>query len=995
MKRDSSKKPELIFTLLIAVLVGFPDILNAQYVSGQTYYGKNQYIEYKCGNYPLVISAPHAGTVTAAEMQDRSCGATDNDMNTYETVLAIRDSIDAKTGKYPHLIINHLRRIKLDPNREVSEATCGDTVALISYKEYHAFIDSARAQMLRSYGKGLYNDFHGHGHAIQRIEIGYMLTSDDLAKPDSSLDSALFINKSGVKYLAGIVPMTFSQLIRGPKSLGNIFEEQGYPAVPSLAQPNPGTASYFDGGFSVGLHGSMNGGTIDGIQLEVNYAGIRDNDANRRAFAGAYSKVMDRFIQVNYFGAKDSVVFGDTVNSLANGNWSSPATWKGGIAPSSTKNVVIGSGTVVTVDVNTAQCKDISFESADSKLAMAADGILNIYGNFTLASETHNAFSSWAPGAKIRFTGNLNQLLKGWSTTGLSTSFHEMVIDKPGMKVTTSGTNMKLAIGSSLEIVNGTFELAGTDDIEGWTLDAAASAPVITVQSGGIFTMVGGGNPSGSYIRKGTNGGSDDRKIGKMTVSGEVYFATSDSTRKINLGGIDINNGGAVYFSTSRGTQTASFNPGTITINSGGLFKNSLSTNIWYPNSATPTSVIINNGGEYYQAGGTTYLPQSVAINTGGIVRYYSTAASTLPAGISTYENLFITGTSSKLLGTHTTVNGILSIQNTASINRNGKTLTYGPRATLQYGYSGQVTAQTTSDSLLPATGGPPNLNIYNTAGVTLHADRTITGTLSLSAGSLSTGSSTMTLGPSAVIAGEQSGQYCIGNLNATRSVGTGGNDFGGMGVSISAGSDNLGAVTVTRVSGPGGVVTVNGKQGIARRWVISSDAPPSLGRNVTFSWTSGDDNGKDLTTAQLWKSTDQGRNWFALGSPVNISSTHSLTVAVNSFSHFTVSDRNNSISAAANEPDAAPTILDLGQNYPNPFNPTTHFRFTVPDNGPAKVTVFTMLGQMVGVLWNGQAHSGRYYEVVFDAIALPGGLYLVRLEASGSSIVRKILFLK
>ena len=901
----------------------------AQYIPGQTYFGRNQYVEYFCGNSPLVITAPHAGALLPAEIADRTCGSTQDDLYTNEMVRAVRDSFYVLTGKYPHVIINRLKRIKLDANREQAEATCGDTVALISWKEYHQFIDSAKAHVIREYGKGFLDDFHGHGHDIQRIEVGYLLSSDDLSKSDSSLDSSVYVNQTGLRHLAGIVPLKFSELIRGPKSLGSFFEDNGYPAVPSYSQPNPGASPYFDGGYTVSRHGSLNGGTIDAVLTEFNYTGIRNTDANRRAFAHAYARVLNRFIQVHYFAAKDTVVVPDTVISGGNGLWSSPSTWAGGIVPSSMRDVLIKAGDTIIIDINTAQCRNVSFGSNSSKFAMTATGILNVYGNFTLFSASHNAFSSWETGSKIRFTGFSSQFLNGWSTTGFSTSFEEMIVDKTiGFKVATPGTNMKFCVGRSLDIINGTFELAGYDDLEGRSIDGIASAPVINIGAGGTFNMVGGGNPTGSYIRKGSNSGPDDKKIGKMTTAGAVYFATSDSTVKVNLGGLDIENGGIVYFSTSRGTQTKAFNPGTITIKSGGLFRNSLSTNIWFANPLTPTVLVMNSGGEYYHTAGTTYLPQSFTLNPGCTFRYYSTSTTALPSGISTYENLIIAGPNSRSIGVNTTVNGALTLS---------------------------------CDS------------VFNT------------------------GTTTLTLGPSASVSGEQDGRYIIGTVQTTRSVGTSANNFGGIGISLAAGNDNVGNVTVSRKTGASAITTVNGRQSIARKWTITSDNPPSQGRDLTLSWVSSDDNGRGFSAsnnALVYRSS--GGNWLAVGTGAEVSSLtpRSITVRTTAFSDWTVGAQNAPLSDVSVVKDMMPDHFSLENNFPNPFNPSTTFRYALPLTAHVKLTIHDVLGREIETLVNEEQSAG-WKEVQWNPAQVSSGIYFYRLQTESFVSTRKLILLR
>ena len=102
------------------------------YTPGQSYFGRNNYIEYVAGNAPVIYSAPHGGTLAPSEIPDRTasrCGGsatTTTDLNTIDLVRAMRARHFARFGTYPHIIINHLARLKLDANRTAEEAACGD-----------------------------------------------------------------------------------------------------------------------------------------------------------------------------------------------------------------------------------------------------------------------------------------------------------------------------------------------------------------------------------------------------------------------------------------------------------------------------------------------------------------------------------------------------------------------------------------------------------------------------------------------------------------------------------------------------------------------------------------------------------------------------------------------------------------------------------------------------------------------------------------------------
>jgi hypothetical protein len=267
---------------------------------GESYFGKNKYIEYIPGNMPLIISVPHGGYIQPREIEDRDCGWNHSDTKCIELAEMIKDSIFAMTGKYPFIIINNLKRTKLDPNREEFEATCGDSISLPYYNEYHGYIDLAKGLVKKEFGQGLYIDLHGHNHKMPRLEIGYILNNTDLDKPDSILNDTTYINQSSIKHLAKISGINFSQLVRGKQSLGALFERRGYPTVPSDKQSSPGKEDFFQGGYDTEIHGSGYGGTIDAIQVETNVPGIRDSEKNLKKFAGVFKSVVLEYLRIFY-----------------------------------------------------------------------------------------------------------------------------------------------------------------------------------------------------------------------------------------------------------------------------------------------------------------------------------------------------------------------------------------------------------------------------------------------------------------------------------------------------------------------------------------------------------------------------------------------------------------------------------------------------------------------------------------------------------------------
>jgi hypothetical protein len=269
-------------------------------VPGTTHLGRAGYVEFIVGELPVVISAPHGGERLPAEIPDRTYGVTSNDLNTQELTRAVRAALIERTGMSPHVVISRLRRQKLDPNREVAEAAQGNQYAEQSWSEFHGFIELAEAEVERNYGSGLYIDMHGHGHPIPRLELGYLLGSEDLGRSDASLDATAFAEKSSLRALAETSGLPFSQLVRGPTSFGALIADRSVRAVPSPGEPDPGSDPYFSGGYNTARHGSRDGGTMSGIQIEHHYAGLRDTSANRQAYAAILADVIIEYLEVHY-----------------------------------------------------------------------------------------------------------------------------------------------------------------------------------------------------------------------------------------------------------------------------------------------------------------------------------------------------------------------------------------------------------------------------------------------------------------------------------------------------------------------------------------------------------------------------------------------------------------------------------------------------------------------------------------------------------------------
>ena len=93
------------------------------------------------------------------------------------------------------------------------------------------------------------------------------------------------------------------------------------------------------------------------------------------------------------------------------------------------------------------------------------------------------------------------------------------------------------------------------------------------------------------------------------------------------------------------------------------------------------------------------------------------------------------------------------------------------------------------------------------------------------------------------------------------------------------------------------------------------------------------------------------------------------------------------------------PEKTQLQPNAPNPFNNETVLSYFLLESGPARLEVFSMIGQRVAVLrqghqqagyhrlrWNGRDHVGR---------PLASGIYLYRLVTDEGILTRKLVLLR
>jgi len=279
----------------------FPELgHDGPYFEDSIYFGREEYVEYHSGSLPIILSAAHGGWKEPTEIPDRTQGTTQIDTNTYHLTKVIMDTLTARFGGKPHVILCLLERLKLDANRDSGEAAEGNTYAERAWTEYHHYLDIAKELVTVDHGSGIVFDIHGHGENPNgyydlRTWLGYLIKGDELDLPDEELNTEAFKDKSSIRAWANSSAFAFVNIVRGETSLGTILDSLGYECVPSVNDPGPAGSRYLSGGYITARHGSRDGGIISAIQVELPQPGIRDTGENWSRYASAFSTAVNTY----------------------------------------------------------------------------------------------------------------------------------------------------------------------------------------------------------------------------------------------------------------------------------------------------------------------------------------------------------------------------------------------------------------------------------------------------------------------------------------------------------------------------------------------------------------------------------------------------------------------------------------------------------------------------------------------------------------------------
>jgi len=270
---------------------------------GEVLFDPEGWTEVLVGDIPLVISVPHGGYIKDLRIEDRDCSEHGRvvkgaDSNTIATARAIQQVFWETYGKRPYFIISRLSRNKVDQNRDVALGACGDPLATQAWNFYHGAIDRALSRAKKDSQWAIFIDLHGHAHKNPRLELGYSLNREQLSKAYTKKGLGELGGKSSLGNLISAKGTDFHQLLFGPQAFGSLMMDRGIAATPSLGDPHPLEGEkFFAGGYNTRHYTTAEYPNVFGWQIECNFKGIRDTDANRMKFASALAESYFEYIK--------------------------------------------------------------------------------------------------------------------------------------------------------------------------------------------------------------------------------------------------------------------------------------------------------------------------------------------------------------------------------------------------------------------------------------------------------------------------------------------------------------------------------------------------------------------------------------------------------------------------------------------------------------------------------------------------------------------------
>ena len=749
--------------------------------------------------------------------------------------------------------------------------------------------------------------------------------------------------------------------------------------------------------------------------------------------------------------------------SAGNGLWGTASTWvvcqtagqwsdatAASAAPSSSINVWIRSGHIVTVDASGKQCKNLTIQNSGqliTGITLPNSSIRYVRINGTtlqndgnvgyISPDSSDAISFEAYGTNVTFQGSgtsrIARIRPGSSVATTTVTFDQ---DITMTYAGTSGTGGSAIYSSnSSSNKNITFVLNS-----GRTLTCLPYAYIATSSS-----LSNNGTANTTFNINGTVNMGANCNFGLGIAAGSTCNLNVGSGGVVNIGqsltdttvftggtvNINVNAGGSLNCATG---GSGTLNAAAATIKIDGTFDvGNSSTTIRNLGNATVSST-----GKIRFMDSVVTIGGSLTLSPGATVEYYGTQAINLGTTIASYSNLTINNAAGVTLGTPTQISGILNLLNGTLTTSATNSLTLGASASISGGTATSfvngpltLTLASASPSKLSFQIGkdaayrPVVLNVTQDAATsTTYQGEVINSvpTVNIVDTSLGRVSNvryyTLSKGSGANITkasiqlsyNTDDGVSDPNGIRIAKDDGTGNwINLGGAGTTAFAGTitsatdfTTLGNFALGYLAGlpfPGVPVTVFPKNGdsnvnttLALTWkrdINASSYEVQVSLSPLFTPNLVYVTGITDTSYKLTE-LSYNTNYYWRVRSYNATGSSEWTILSNFVTMKLPTDVNSEFQNLT---------FKIDQNYPNPFNPATVINYSIPKEVAVSIKVYNSLGKEIKTLENGYKSAGLY-SIIWNGDDNSGnkvssGTYFYRITAGEFTQIKKMILLK
>ena len=254
------------------------------YTPGEVVSDIDNHIQYYVGNTPIIVTVPHDGDIIPTTIPQRT-----GDITKAENTLGIAEyfyntfTSNGANGLYPHIIVNNISRSRLDPDAS-TEVGAQNNYATAYFNRYHNYIQVAIDSTEANFGIGVLVNLSAHkDDDNELVELGYLLSKDDLNNSDSYIEN--FASQSSLSAISNVSDAQFSESVRGFDSIGKKMMELNcckpiyytFDVTPSPSFPNPQSDDYNPGGYTVNKYANTGTSNISTVEFSTPYNGHRDS----------------------------------------------------------------------------------------------------------------------------------------------------------------------------------------------------------------------------------------------------------------------------------------------------------------------------------------------------------------------------------------------------------------------------------------------------------------------------------------------------------------------------------------------------------------------------------------------------------------------------------------------------------------------------------------------------------------------------------------------